>query len=126
MPRQKIEARGHRRNRVRNRGGIDRSARAGCKTMMHILLALALLAAPDLKPVYAQIGQQHPQNIERLRQWIALPSIAAEGMNSEQGVQRMIELLASAGFQHAERVATDGKPGVWAIIDCAGLRPVLS
>jgi acetylornithine deacetylase/succinyl-diaminopimelate desuccinylase-like protein len=91
---------------------------------MHILLALALLAAPDLKPVYAQIGQQHPQNLERLRQWIGLPSIAAEGMNSEQGVQRMIELLADAGFQHAERVATDGKPGVFATLDAGAPKTV--
>lgn len=91
---------------------------------MHILLALVLLAAPDLKPVYSQIGQQHPQNLERLRQWIALPSIAAEGMNSEQGVQRMIELLADAGFQHAERVATDGKPGVFATLDAGAPKTV--
>jgi acetylornithine deacetylase/succinyl-diaminopimelate desuccinylase-like protein len=91
---------------------------------MPILLALALLAVPDLKPVYARIGQQHTQNLERLRQWIALPSIAAEGLSSEQGAQRMIELLADAGFQHTERVGTDGKPGVFATLDAGAAKTV--
>jgi acetylornithine deacetylase/succinyl-diaminopimelate desuccinylase-like protein len=92
---------------------------------MHILL-LAALAAADLNPVYAQIQKQHATNVERLQRWIALPSIAAEGLNSEEGVQRMVELLADAGFQRAERVPTDGKPGVFATLDagarkCVGL-----
>jgi acetylornithine deacetylase/succinyl-diaminopimelate desuccinylase-like protein len=92
---------------------------------MHALLLSALLAAAaplpegpaDRKPVYQQVQKQHAKNVERLRQWIALPSIAAEDLNSEQGVQRMIQLLKDAGFQKAVRVPTDGKPGVFATLD---------
>ena len=80
--------------------------------MTPVLLALALAAGSDLKPVYDQIQQQHAQNLTRLQQWIALPSIAAEGLNSEEGAQRMIDLLKDAGFQRAEKIPTDGKPGV--------------
>src|SRR5579871_3339376 len=91
---------------------------------MHTL-ALALLAAsPSLEPVYAQIHQRHAESVERLQKWIALPSIAAEGLNTEEGVQRMIELLRDAGFQKADRVGTDGKPGVFATLD-AGAKKTL-
>jgi acetylornithine deacetylase/succinyl-diaminopimelate desuccinylase-like protein len=90
-----------------------------------MLLTLVLLsAAPDLKPVYAEIPKQHAQSIERLRKWIALPSIAAEGLNSEEGAAMMIELLRDAGFPKAERVASDGKPGVFATWDVGAKKTV--
>src|SRR6201994_4431732 len=88
------------------------------------LLALLFAAPSDLKPVYDQIPQRHAEAVQRLQQWIALPSIAAEGRNSEEGVQRMIQLLTDAGFQHAERVPTDGKPGVYATLDAGAPRTV--
>ena len=99
---------------------------------MHPLaLALALgplLAAPGsppaLQPVYEQIARRHGEAVDRLRRWIALPSIAAEGLNSEEGVQRMIELLREAGFQRADRVPTDGKPGVFATLDAGAKKTV--
>ena len=87
-----------------------------------MIALVLLLAATDLKPVYAQIQAQHPQNVERLQKWIALPSIAAENLNGEEGAQRMIELLKDAGFQRAEKVATDGKPGVFATLDAGAAR----
>ncbi|MCC6812081.1 MAG: M20/M25/M40 family metallo-hydrolase [Deltaproteobacteria bacterium] len=80
-----------------------------------MLIALFVLAAMD--PVYAEIKKQHAQNIERLQQWIALPSIAAENLASEEGATKMMALLKEAGFQRVERVATDGKPGVFATLD---------
>ncbi len=95
--------------------------------MLASLLALStLLAAPaaDLQPVYEQISKQHAGSIERLQKWIALPSIAAEGLNPEEGVQRMIDLAKEAGFQRAERIATDGKPGVFATLDAGAKKTV--
>src|SRR5579862_4696780 len=91
---------------------------------MHIALIALLCAAADLQPVYDQIAQRHAESVERLQKWIALPSIAAEGLNTEEGVQRMIELLRDAGFQKADRVGTDGKPGVFATLD-AGAKKTL-
>src|SRR5471030_3133633 len=92
--------------------------------MTPVLLALVLAAAPDLKPVYDQIAQHHGENVARLQQWIALPSIAAEGLNSEEGAQKMIDLLKDAGFQLAEKVPTDGKPGVFATLDAGAPKTV--
>jgi acetylornithine deacetylase/succinyl-diaminopimelate desuccinylase-like protein len=92
--------------------------------MTPFVLALVLAAAPDLKPVYDQIAQHHGENVVRLQQWIALPSIAAEGLNSEEGAQKMIDLLKDAGFQRAEKVPTDGKPGVFATLDAGAPRTV--
>ncbi len=91
---------------------------------MPILLIASLLAAPNLKPVYAEIPKRHDEAVARLQQWIALPSIAAQGLNSEEGVAKMIELLKDAGFQRAERVPTDGKPGVFATLDAGAKKTV--
>src|SRR5476649_2248512 len=92
--------------------------------MTPVLLALVLAAAPDLKPVYDQIAQHHGENVARLQQWIALPSIASEGLNSEEGSQRMIDLLKDAGFQRADKIPTDGKPGVFATLDAGAPKTV--
>jgi acetylornithine deacetylase/succinyl-diaminopimelate desuccinylase-like protein len=86
---------------------------------MNPLPLLLLLGATGagLEPIYAQIGPRHDENLARLRDWIALPSIAAEGLNSEQGAEKMMALLRDAGFQRVERVPTDGKPAVFATLD---------
>jgi acetylornithine deacetylase/succinyl-diaminopimelate desuccinylase-like protein len=91
---------------------------------MTLALLALLFASADLKPVYDQIQQRHGEAVQRLQQWIALPSIAAESLNSEQGAERMIELLKDAGFQRAEKVPTDGKPGVFATLDAGAPRTV--
>jgi acetylornithine deacetylase/succinyl-diaminopimelate desuccinylase-like protein len=89
-----------------------------------LLLSLLLAAEPGLEPVYAQIPKRHGEAVERLRRWIALPSIAAEGRNAEEGVEMMMALLREAGFQRVERVPTDGKPGVFATLDAGAPRTV--
>src|SRR5438132_14304235 len=91
---------------------------------MLALLCLTLAAAPDLKAVYAEIPKRHAENVARLQKWIALPTIAAEGLSSEEGVTHMIELLKDAGFPRAERIATDGKPGVFAQWDVGAQKTV--
>ncbi len=88
------------------------------------LLLSLLLAASGLDPVYAQIRARHDENLARLRDWIALPSVAAEGLNSEQGAEKMMALLRDAGFQRVERVPTDGKPAVFATLDAGAKRTV--
>ncbi|MFN2548791.1 MAG: hypothetical protein ABR567_15300, partial [Myxococcales bacterium] len=85
--------------------------------------ALAFPArADELAPVYAEIGKRHDETVKRIQHWIATPAVAAEGLNSEEGVQQMIELLKEAGFQSAVRVPTDGKPGVFALLDAGAPR----
>jgi acetylornithine deacetylase/succinyl-diaminopimelate desuccinylase-like protein len=80
------------------------------------------LRADELSPVYDEIRRRHDEAVKRIQHWIATPSIAAEGLNSEEGVQLMIELLKDAGFQSAVRVPTDGKPGVFATLDAGAPR----
>jgi acetylornithine deacetylase/succinyl-diaminopimelate desuccinylase-like protein len=92
---------------------------------MHaFVLALILASPPSLQPVYDEIHKRHDESIGRLQQWIALPSIAAEGLNTEEGARRMMDLAKDAGFQHVERIATDGKPGVFATLDVGAKRTV--
>ena len=85
--------------------------------------ALAFPSRPDdLAPVYAEIKRRHDETVKRIQQWIATPAIAAESLNSEEGVQQFIGLLKDAGFQSAARVPTDGKPGVFALLDAGAPR----
>ncbi len=61
-------------------------------------------------------------SLKRIRDWIALPSIAAENRNMKEGADYMAELARDAGFQHAEIVPTDGHPGVFAALDAGAKR----
>jgi acetylornithine deacetylase/succinyl-diaminopimelate desuccinylase-like protein len=82
------------------------------------LLPLAATAADaDLDAIRAQVAGEHDAAIKRLQDWIALPSIAAEGRNTREGAEYMAQMLRDAGFQHAEILPTDGKPGVFATLD---------
>jgi len=78
-----------------------------------------LLAAADLDAVVAEIAKQHDATIKMLRDWIALPSIAAENLNYPQGAEYMAKLARDAGFGNVSVIPTKGKPGVFATIDNA-------
>lgn len=86
--------------------------------------AFAASSTPDLAPIKAQLTAQHDANVQRLKDWIALPSIAAENLNYPQGADYMAKLLLDAGFDHAEVVPTDGKPGVFATLDAGAPKTV--
>jgi acetylornithine deacetylase/succinyl-diaminopimelate desuccinylase-like protein len=81
-------------------------------------MAVGLMATePDLAPFKAEIAKNHDRALARLKAWIAEPAIAAENLNFPAGADRMIALLKEVGFQHAVRIETDGKPGVFATLD---------
>jgi len=61
-------------------------------------------------------------SIKRIRDWIALPSIAAENRNMPEGAAYMAELARDAGFTNVEIVPTDGHPGVFGTIDVGAKR----
>ena len=42
-------------------------------------------AEPDLAAIQRQVTAQHDANVQRLKDWIALPSIAAENRNAREG-----------------------------------------
>ena len=65
----------------------------------------------------AQVPKMHDENLQRLQEWIALPSIAAENRNYPQGAEYMAKLAESAGFTGVKLIPTSGKPGVFGRID---------
>ncbi len=67
--------------------------------------------------VLAQIPKMHAENIKRLQDWIAFPSIAAENSNYPQGAEYMADLARKAGFTEVRLIATSGKPGVFGRLD---------
>jgi len=76
-----------------------------------------LLAPTDQESVVAQIARQHDATVQALRDWIALPSIAAENRNYPQGAEYMARLARDAGFGRVDVIQTKGKPGVFATLD---------
>jgi acetylornithine deacetylase/succinyl-diaminopimelate desuccinylase-like protein len=77
----------------------------------------AVIAIDDREAVLAQVAAQHDATVKMLRDWIALPSIAAENRNYPQGPEYMARLARDAGFQRVELVPTAGKAGVFATLD---------
>src|SRR5688500_8255278 len=75
------------------------------------------LSAPSKDDVLRQIPLQHDQTIRMLREWIAIPSIAAENIGFPKGAEHMAQLARDAGFTKVEVVPTSGKPGVFATLD---------
>src|ERR1700736_1368838 len=89
------------------------------------VLAASHAAAADKAAVLAQIPKMHEENVKRLQDWIALPSIAAENRNFPQGPQYMMKLAQDAGFTGVKLIPTAGKPGVFGKID-AGARTTMA
>ena len=89
------------------------------------VLAAASGKSADKALVLAQIPKMHAENLRRLQDWIALPSIAAENLNFPAGAERMAELARQAGFSGVKLVPTSGKPGVYGRLD-AGARTTLA
>jgi acetylornithine deacetylase/succinyl-diaminopimelate desuccinylase-like protein len=67
--------------------------------------------------VFRQIAAQHDRTLKMLRDWIAIPSIAAENRGFPEGAEYMANLARDAGFQNVELVPTSGKPGVFGTLD---------
>ena len=84
----------------------------------------AYSAADDLADVKAQVAKQHDESVKRLQDWIKQVSIAAEDRGYPEGADYLIQLLKDAGFQKAERIETEGKPGVFATFDAGAPKTV--
>ncbi len=84
----------------------------------------AVAAADPFADVRREIASRHGEAMKRLQDWIALPSIAAESLNSAAGAEYMARLAREAGFQQVTIVPTDGKPGVFATLDAGAKKTV--
>ena len=93
------------------------------RRMMLLAAAAAVLAipaaakTPDREKVSRIVAARHDATVQALREWIALPTIAAEKRNTAEGAEYMRRLALDAGFQQARIVPTDGVPGVFATLD---------
>ena len=95
--------------------------------MLVVLLGAPLLASAadaDMAAIQRAVAAQHDVSLKRLQDWIALPSIAAENLNSREGAEYMARLAREAGFQKVEVLDTDGKPGVFATLDAGAQKTV--
>jgi acetylornithine deacetylase/succinyl-diaminopimelate desuccinylase-like protein len=81
------------------------------------LLGEAHAATPDRRAIERIVESRKDASVAALRDWIANPTIAAEGLNVEGGAQYMAALARDAGFQTVEIVPTDGVPGVYGLLD---------
>jgi len=85
---------------------------------------VAWAAKPDTAAIQREVAKRHDEAVKRLQDWIALPSIAAENLNSREGAEYMAKLAREAGFQKVDIVDTDGKPGVFATLDAGAAKTV--
>jgi acetylornithine deacetylase/succinyl-diaminopimelate desuccinylase-like protein len=83
---------------------------------------VALAAPGDREAVQRAVEAGHEASVKRIQDWIRLPSIAAENLNMEEGADYMMRLAREAGFQRAEKVPTQGHPGVFATLDAGAKR----
>jgi acetylornithine deacetylase/succinyl-diaminopimelate desuccinylase-like protein len=74
-------------------------------------------ATPNRGALQRVVESQQDDTVARLRDWIANPSIAAEGVNIQGGADYMARIARDAGFADAEIAPTDGSPGVVATWD---------
>src|SRR5213075_3565470 len=93
-------------------------------TVVALATAFSAGAAEDLAPIKAEVTKRHDEAVKRLQDWIKLPSIAAENLNSAEGAEYMAKLAKDAGFQQATVVQTDGKPGVFATLDAGAAKTI--
>ncbi len=74
--------------------------------------------------IQAEILKRHAEGVQRLQEWVRLPSIAAENRGMAEGCEHMMRLAQEAGFQSINRIPTDGHPGVFATLDAGAARTV--
>src|SRR5262249_11269427 len=103
------------------------------KMKMKLLASLAafalaaqagLGATEEHAGVKAEISKRHEEAVKRLHDWIAQVSIAAENRGYPEGAEYMARLAREAGFQKADVINTEGKPGMFATLDAGAPKTV--
>jgi acetylornithine deacetylase/succinyl-diaminopimelate desuccinylase-like protein len=72
---------------------------------------------PNRAQMEQAVKSAHGENLRRLQDWIAHPTIAAEKLNVDKGADYFRQMLFDTGFQQAKVIPTDGVPGVFATWD---------
>ncbi|HEV7501704.1 MAG TPA: M20/M25/M40 family metallo-hydrolase, partial [Vicinamibacteria bacterium] len=85
---------------------------------------LALSADAPGDAIQAEIVKRHLEGVQRLQEWVRLPSIAAENRSMNEGCDLMMRFAREAGFQTVTKMPTDGQPGVFATLDAGAPRTI--
>jgi len=93
-------------------------------TATALLAPGAALAQGDRDSIRAAIDAGFADSVHRIQQWIALPTIAAEQRNIEEGADYMARLATEAGFSGVRKVPTGGVPAVFGVLDAGAARTV--
>ncbi|MGZ8998614.1 MAG: M20/M25/M40 family metallo-hydrolase, partial [Allosphingosinicella sp.] len=100
----------------------------GAAASAALLAPGAALAQPrrnrDREALRQAVDAGFEESLQRLRQWMALPTIAAERLNIEEGADYMARLATEAGFSGVRKVATGGVPAVFGVLDVGAQRTV--
>ena len=78
----------------------------------------------DREAIRRAVDAGYEDSVRRIQQWIALPTIAAERLNIEEGADYMARLATEAGFTGVRKIPTGGVPAVFGVLD-AGARRTL-
>lgn len=100
---------------------IKGAALAGAATLT---VKHAWAAVDDFDPIRKEIAKRHDEAVARLQEWIHQPSIAAENNGMNEGCELTMHMLKDAGFDRANKVSTDGQPGIFATLDAGAKRTV--
>jgi acetylornithine deacetylase/succinyl-diaminopimelate desuccinylase-like protein len=84
--------------------------------------ARATAAEGGMDAIRAAAEANREADIERIQEWIRLPSIAAENRNMAEGAAYMADLARDAGFSGVEVVPSSGHPGVFGVMDNGAAR----
>lgn len=82
-----------------------------------LFVTSASAETPRPEELKQALAARHNQTVKTLQDWIALPTIAAEKRNVNEGAEYMRRLALDAGFQQARVVPSGGVPGVFATLD---------
>src|SRR5688500_17387411 len=113
----------------------DDNFSADRRTMLKAAAATAALLAPaaglarsrrdrDREAIRSAVDAGFEDSVRRIQEWIALPTIAAEQLNIEQGADHMARLATEAGFTGVRKVPTGGVPAVFGVLDAGAPRTV--
>lgn len=99
---------------------------AAAATLLAPGLAGAAAKAPardaDMAAIRKAAEAGYDASVKRIQDWMALPSIAAENRDMDKGADYMAALARDAGFTGVEKIATDGAPGVFGVLDVGARR----
>ena len=76
----------------------------------------------DRDAIRRAVDAGYEESIARIQQWIALPTIAAEGLNINEGADYMARLATEAGFTGVRKVSTGGVPAVFGVLYAGAAR----